>query len=270
MGNNQNGTDEVDIDLVELFYILRSKILIILLATVVFAAASGLVSKFLISPVYASTAKLYILTQSTSLTSLADIQIGTSLTQDYMELIKSSSVVEKVIENLNLDMTYEAMLQKLSVRNPENTRILCITIMDTDPKLAKEIVDEFAMVSIDSISEIMAADKPNIVDEGHIADYPTNPNIKKNTTIGAFVGLFLSCVFIIVIHLLDDTIRSTDDMERYLGLNILAIIPMGMEENQIKEKRFFGKKKNRTKQKKKEGKKNAERKKRRKGGNRHD
>ncbi|MFA9464596.1 MAG: YveK family protein [Velocimicrobium sp.] len=230
MENNQNATDEVEIDLVELIYLLRSKVLVILLSTIVLAAACGLFSKFLISPVYSSTTKLYILTQSTSLTSLADIQIGTSLTQDYMELIKSRPVVEGVIESLKLDMTYEGMLGKLAVGNPNNTRILSITIEDNDPRLAKEIADEFAIVAIDSISKIMATDKPNIVEKGHIAKRPIKPSVRKNTAIGAFLGLFLCCAVIIVLHLLDDTIRSSDDMERYLGLNTLAMIPMGKEE----------------------------------------
>lgn len=230
MENNQNASDEIEIDLVELFYVLKEKILVILFTTFVLAAACGCFSKFFISPIYSSTSKLYILTQSTSLTSLADIQVGTSLTLDYMELIKSRPVVEGVINNLKLDMTYEEMLKKIEIGNPTNTRILSITVEDKDARLAKEIVDEFASVSIDRISEIMATDKPNVVEEGHIAEKPVKPSIQKNTAIGALIGLFVSCAFIIILHLMDDTIRSSDDMEKYLGLNTLAMIPMGKEE----------------------------------------
>lgn len=230
MENNQNATDEVEIDLVELFYLLRSRFLLILLSTVVLAAASGLCSKFLISPVYSSTTKLYVLSKSTSITSLADIQVGSSLTLDYMELIQSRPVVEGVIKNLKLDMAYEEMLEKISIENKSNTRILSITVEDNDARLAKEMADEFARVSIDNISQIMDTEKPNIVEEGHIADRPVKPSVRNNTAIGGLIGLFLSCAIIIVLHLLDDTIRSSDDMERYLGLNTLAMIPMGKEE----------------------------------------
>lgn len=242
MENKQTAADEVEIDLVELFYLLRSKLLLILVSTLVVGAAFGLFSKFLMKPVYSSTTKLYILTQSTSLTSLADIQIGTSLTQDYMELIKSRPVVESVSKNLKLDLTYEELLEKVSVDNPNNTRILSITIEDTDSRLAKEIVDEFANVSINSISEIMATDKPNIVEKGHVAEYPIRPGVKKNTVIGCLIGLFVCAGAIIVIHLMDDTVRSSDDIEKYLGLNTLATIPMGKEEydGHHKKKGLFG------------------------------
>lgn len=257
MDHNQNTTDEVEIDLIELFYVLRSKFLLILLSTVVLAAGCGLFSKFLIEPVYSSTTKLYILTKTTSITSLADIQMGTSLTQDYMELVKSRPVVEGVIENLKLDMTYEEMLPKIEIDNPSNTRILSITIEDNDSRLAKEIADEFATVSRTRISDIMATDKPNIVEEGHIAEFPTKPSIKKNTLIGALIGLFLSCAVIVVLHLLDDTICSSDDIERYLGLNTLAMIPMGKEEyDGKKRKRGFLFPKKVAKTKKKRGKQN--------------
>ncbi|MDK2808973.1 MAG: protein tyrosine kinase modulator [Clostridiales bacterium] len=242
MENNHNATDEVEIDLLELFFVLKSKLLIILLSTLVMGAAFGLFSKFVITPVYTSTSKLYILTKSTSITSLADIQMGTSLTQDYMELIKSRPVVETVIKNLKLDTTYEDMLGKIEISNPSNTRILKLTIEDNDPRLAKEIADEFADVSIERISKIMDTDKPNIVEEGHIAEDPASPNTKKNAVIGALLGFVLCAGVIVVLHLLDDTIRSSDDMEKYLGLNTLAAIPMGKEEydGRKHKKGFFG------------------------------
>lgn len=230
MGNNQNTNDEMEIDLLELFYVLRSKLLVIILSILVVATAAGLFSKFCITPTYSSTTKLYILSKSTSITSFADIQIGNSLTQDYMEMVKSRPVVQGVIDNLNLNLSYQGMLGKLTVTNPSNTRFLCITIEDSDPVMAKEIVDEFATVAIERIAEIMATDRPNIVEEGYVEEHPISPSVKKNTLIGALVGLVLSCGIIVARHLLDDTIKSSDDLEKYLGLNTLAMIPKGKEE----------------------------------------
>lgn len=235
--NQEQTNDEAEIDLVELFYVLRSKIWIILLSTMVLGVAFFLTSKFLIKPVYSSTSKLFILTKTTSITSLADIQMGSQLTLDYVELIKSRPVVEGVIKNLKLDMEYEEMLEKVEITTPSNTRILNITIEDNDPRLAKEIVDEFSNVSIERISLIMATDKPNIAEEGHVAEKPIKPENKKNALIGALLGFVLSCGIIIVIHLLDDTIRSLDDVERYLGLNTLAMIPLGKEEYDGKKRK---------------------------------
>ena len=230
MEQNQNFNDEIEIDLVELFYVLWSKALIILMVTIIAAMGTGLTSKFLIQPIYSSTTKLYILTKSTSITSLADIQMGTSLTQDYMELIESRPVVEAVIENLNLDLLYEEMLKKVTITNPSNTRIISITIEDNDPVIAKEIADEFAEVSTARIAEIMETDEPNVVEQGHVAEEPISPNTLKNTVIGAAAGFFLACAAIVTLHLMDDTIKSSDDLERYLGLNTLALVPKGKEE----------------------------------------
>ena len=98
-------TDEVEIDLRDLFYLIKSRIWIILLSGVIFAAAAGMISSFLITPIYTSTTKLYILSKTTTLSSLADLQIGSQLTQDYMVLVKSRPVVTQDVETLELNMT---------------------------------------------------------------------------------------------------------------------------------------------------------------------
>ena len=148
-------TDEIEIDLLEIFYVIRSKMLIILASMIAFGGIMFGYSTLLAQPIYESTARMYILTQSTSITSLADIQVGTSLTQDYKVLITSRTVVEQVIENLQLDCTYGQMLEQVSVNNPSNTRIIEITIQDNIPEDAKLIVDEFVEVSREKISDIM-------------------------------------------------------------------------------------------------------------------
>ena len=245
MEQNQTfNNDEIEIDLVELMQVLWSKALIIILTTIIAAMATGLTSKFLLKPVYSSTTKLYVLSKSTSLTSFADIQIGTSLTQDYMEMITSRPVVQTVIDNLNLDLLYGEMLEKMTVENPSNTRFLCITIEDNDPVIAKEIADEFATVSISRISEVMETDEPNVVEEGFASEHPIRPNTLKNTVLGGAVGFFFACAVIIVLHLMDDTIKSSDDLERYLGLNTLALIPRGKEEydGRTEKKKMFQRK----------------------------
>ncbi|MDF2908529.1 MAG: Capsular polysaccharide biosynthesis protein [Herbinix sp.] len=177
------------------------------MVTVIFSVTSGLVSSFCITPMYQSTAKLYILAKSTSITSLADIQLGTQLTQDYMVLIKSRPVVTKVIENLGLDMTYEELVNVITIANQTNTRILEIKAEYQDAFLAKQIVDEFAEVSRTQIAKIMATDEPTIVEDGYKSPYPFSPNSKKNILIAGMVGALLSAGIIIVLHLMDDTIK---------------------------------------------------------------
>lgn len=233
-----NKQDEVEIDLLEVLFLFKKKILILLLAGIVAGGATGLITNYLIQPMYSSTAKLYILSSSTSLTSLTDIQIGTSLTKDYIQLVQSRPVVEKVIENLNLNRTYEQLLDEMTFSNPTDTRILVITAKNTDPVLAKDIVDEFVYVSKESIAEIMKTDEPSIAELGYIAEKPVSPNLLKNTAIGAFLGIFAAAAIVLVIYLLDDTVKSSEDIEKYLGLNTLTLIPLRESEESSKSRKL--------------------------------
>jgi capsular polysaccharide biosynthesis protein len=224
MGTNKN--EEIEIDLVEVFYFLKSRLWVIILTGIIFASGFGLVSSFLITPMYASTTKLYILTKSTSITSLADIQLGTQLTQDYMVLIKSRPVVAKVIENLELDMSYEELADIITISNPSNTRILEIKAEYPNSFVAKQIVDEFASVSADQIAKIMDTEEPSIVEEGYESPVPYSPNTKKNIIIGGLLGVLLAAGILVVLHLMDDTVKTSEEVEKYLGLSTLGLIPL--------------------------------------------
>ena len=239
----ENERDEVVIDLRELFYVLKDKLLVIIITGLIFALGSGLVSQFVLTPEYKATSKLYIITQSTSITSLADIQMGSTLASDYLELIKSRPVVEDVIDNLSLKIKYEKMLQKMSIENPADTRILNISIQDEDPLVAKDIANEFAEVSKKRISLIMKTDEPNIVEDAIVSKKPVSPDKKKNVAIATLLGLMLAAGIVVVRYLMDDTIKSTDDVEKYLGLNTLAMIPI-IEEDSIDMHKDTKKKKN--------------------------
>lgn len=221
--------DEIEIDLKEVLYLLKRKFFIILLVTVLFASATALYTNFFVQPKYTSTSQIYILSKSTSITTFADIQLGSSLTKDYLQLIKSRPVVEKVATNLGLDYSYEELLAKLAVDNPADTRILDIIITDPNPNVAKEIADEFAEVACDQISKIMETDKPNIVEYGHVASYPVSPSLKKNTVIGGLLGAFLTIGVLLVLYIMDDTIKTAADIEKYLGINTLAEIPLSKD-----------------------------------------
>lgn len=233
--------NEIEIDLLELFYLLKEKLFFLIISACVCAVAAFTYVIFVIQPLYSSTSQLYILTKSTSLTSLADIQVGTQLTQDYLELIKSRPVVEEVMENLKMDSAYEEVLKQLTVDNPTNTRILKITARAEEPKTAKAIADEFAEVSRKQISQIMCTDEPSVVAYGYASDVPVNVHILKSTVIGALFGILIAAAAVVGLYLLNDTIQSSEDVEKYLGLNTLAAVPL--QEGGKKKKSSWIKKK---------------------------
>lgn len=242
---NKRTNEEIEIDLIEIFYLIKHQLWILILSGIVCASLAGLISSFLLTPMYTSRTQLYILSKTTSITSLTDIQLGTQLTQDYMVLVKSRPVVNKVIENLDLNMRYEEMLNYISISNPTNTRILEIRVEYPDAYLAKEIVDEFAAVSKSQIAKIMDVEEPTIVEEGYMQPNPSSPNTTRNIMIGGLIGVFLAASIVIVLYLLDDTIKDADDIEKYLGLTNLGIIPI--EANGVKQSELDKKKKRRMK-----------------------
>ena len=146
MDNAQQMDNEIEIDLKELFLELVSFWKLILLALVLGAGIAYAASRFLMVPQYESVSELYVLSKSTSITSLADIQAGTSLTNDYMVVVKGRPVLEQVISNLDLNETYESLEGKVTLENPSNSRILKITVRDKNPTMAKAIADEIANV----------------------------------------------------------------------------------------------------------------------------
>lgn len=227
--------DEIEIDLRELLFEFKKKIWLIIAALFLGAAAAGAISAFFITPKYKSEAKLYVLSKETTLTSLADLQIGSQLTQDYKVLVSSRPVMEGVISHLNLDLTYKELVKKLSVENPQNTRILTLIVEDTDPYMAKAIVDDIANTASDYIGEIMEMVPPKMIEDGVVASEPFSPNVKKNALIGGILAMLLVCAIITVRVVMNDTVKNEDDVEKYLGLPVLAVIPKKNEKGEKKK-----------------------------------
>lgn len=234
---NQNNTnmgmenDEITIDLMDLFQVVFKKLHLVLLAGIIAALVAVLVTKLFMTPVYTSTTKMYVLSKqdANSAVTSSDLQAGSQLTKDYMELIKSRSVMEQVISQLQLDMSVDKLSGEITVSNTADTRILSISVENESPKLAKEIADavrESASVQITQITQITDADAVNMVEEGNLPKDPTSPNTMKNAMLGGILGIFLALGAIVLIYILDDTIKTPDDVERYLGLTVLTSIPI--------------------------------------------
>ncbi len=217
--------DEMEIDLKALFLLLKRKILII-----IGAAAAGIVlmagyTLLLVTPQYSATSMLYVLTTSTSITSLADIQLGTQLTSDYTILMKTHPVIDTVIANLGLNLSYQQLVDKVSISNPTDTRILKITVTDPVPETAQKIANELASVTVEQMAKVMKTDEPSVAEEAQLPKEPVSPSLKKNVMLGAFAGLVIAAGIIIVLYLLNDKIHTEEDIEKYLNITTLGVIP---------------------------------------------
>lgn len=226
MENRFDTDNEIEIDLKDLLLELISYWKWILISMVFVGIIAFSISKFLLVPKYQSTSKLFVLTKSTSITTLADIQTGESLTNDYMVTVKGRPVLDQVIDNLGIDETYNSLKNKVTLNNPSNSRILEITVQDEDPQRAKMIADEIAQVGSAFIAEKMDQDPPTIIQNGYADGLPVSPQPLKNTAIGALAGGVLACAIIVISYLFNDTIASAEDIERKLGLNVLGTLPL--------------------------------------------
>ena len=218
--------DEIEIDLRELLLELLAYWQLILISIILAGGIAFAVSKFMMVPKYQSTSELYVLTKSTSITSLADIQTGTSLTNDYIVVVKGRPVLEQVIQNLGLREDYKSLRDRVELNNPSNSRILEITVTDENPELAKTIADQIAKVSSAFIAEKMDQDPPTIIQNGYADGSPVSPNILKNTVLGGMLGAMLSIALVVISYLFNDTITGPEDIEKKLGMNVLGSLPM--------------------------------------------
>lgn len=227
INRNFNNDDEVEIDLLELVFLLRRYWKAIVAAALIVGALVGAFTYFFIKPKYQATAQLYIVSASSdSVVNLTDLQIATNLTSDYKELILSRPVMESTIRNLGLENIEPAALAKMiSIENPSQTRIIHIVATTEDPKLSADIANEVAKLSVSWLPEIMESNKPNLIQDAIVPTKKSSPSYKKNVAIGVLAGAVLCYGFFVVRHLLDDTIKSADDMERYFGVVPLTSIP---------------------------------------------
>lgn len=235
---NQKQQDEIEIDLLELFYVLLGHVWLIISVGLFCALSCFAISRFIIPPTYKSTTKIYILNknENTSVT-YSDVQMGTQLTKDYAELINSRYVLEAVIQELSLVIDYKELTEKIDVSTPADTRIVAITVEDRDPVMAMNIANSVRENASTHIQNVMDIDAVNVAETANMPTEKASPSCLKWTLIGGILGCIVISAILLIRYLMDDTIKSSDDVEKYLGLSTLALIPMRNDEASSKKKR---------------------------------
>lgn len=233
-----NNNEEIEIDLGEVFHLLISKLGIIILSGIILGLVSIVGTMLLITPQYESTTKMFVLSKQDSNTlTNQDMQTSTLLTKDYAELIKSRTVTEGVIAQLNLKMRHEDLLKKLTVETPTDTRIISIIVTDPDPYTASEIANAVRDVAAGHIQQVMDIEAVNVVDTANIPSEKSSPSLTKNGAIGGLLGVFLAIAVILIVYITNDTIKAPEDVDRYLGLSVLGNIPLMDTEKKSKKQK---------------------------------
>lgn len=253
--NRDNRDDVIEIDLVELLGVILHNLWIIIVSGVIVAAVALLISYFIITPKYESVTKIYVISKTNADTmTYSDLQAGSTLTKDYKELVKSRPVLEEVLAETGIDVELKDLEEQITVEVPTDTRIVSITVEDKDPYEARIIADSVRIAASKHIREVMDTEAVNVVEEASLPIEKSSPSILKNTAIGYAVGLFLAIAIVIINYIMDDTIKTPDDVEKFLGVSVLGSIPYS--ENDLSDKaemeRYEKKKKQRKKKQKEE------------------
>ena len=238
---NQQQDGEVEINLAELIPYLFHWFWLIAIVGLLTAAIGFAISAFVLTPKYQSTTKVYILTKTGSNDSVtyADTQLSNNLTKDFKEMIKSRAVLETVIRECNLPESYGTLAENVSVSNNTDTRIIGINVKDPNPERAQYICNAVREVAAIHLRQVMDLEAVNVVEEANLPTIQVEPSKKKFTVIGFAIGAVITILVLILNYYLDDSIKTSEDIERYLGMTTLATIPMfeGTESDKKKRKK---------------------------------
>lgn len=237
MNQTAGRNDVVEIDLSQVFETLLRHWMIIAGVSIICAVLSFVYFKFMAVPEYTADTNIMIINrQSEGTLSSSDLSSSTTLSSDYVEIIKNVAVLNTVIDNLGLDISSSELHSKISAKNISGTRMITISVTDENPELAATVADELADVSSKKICDVMNVENMvSIVNEAIIPDKPSYPTTAKYTVIAFILGFLVSAVLIVIIHMANDKIKTTEDVEKYLGLPTLGVIPVAGENEKGKK-----------------------------------
>ena len=220
--------EDDEIDLLELFSILKAHIVAIIVVTVIAAVAGFMVTEYLITPQYEASVNMIVNTRTDTNATVSNDNINSakSLVSTYAIIIKSNTVLNQVAANLNLkDMDYDTLVEKVSVEAIDDTQVMKVAVKDPDPELARKIVKEIAKISPEEIVDSVEAGSCKVVSQVRVPTDPVSPSLKKNVVIAAAAGFVLVVAIILLKSFLENYIVDDDDVQKYLGLPVLGVIP---------------------------------------------
>lgn len=220
-----------EISLIDLFYIFRKRLKLIIGLTVGALVVSGVISFFIITPQYETFATLMVgkpkdYQSNNSSIEYNDLLLNQQLVHTYGELVKSRLVGDKVIESLDLGIPYESFKGKVQVSLVNDTEIIKIQVKDSDKELAADIANEVSEQFMKTVKLKMNIENVQIIDEAPVPQSPVSPRKFLNMAIGAVLGFMLGVFVTFLLEYLDKTFKKPEDIEKILHLPVLGTIPL--------------------------------------------
>jgi capsular polysaccharide biosynthesis protein len=203
--------------------------MVVLIAAFLFGALlAGLYTYYYMTPMYTSSAEMYMVSAgSQSVVDLTDLNLGQSLSTDYLEILKTRPIVESVIEEQGLKYSYGQVVNMLDVSVVNGTRIVKISVTSPDGKEAMNMANAFAAKGVSEIPKLMETPAPHIIEYAIVPSSKSSPNMTKNVLIGGLIALAILLAIFTVQFIIDDTYKTADDIEKEFGVMPLTVIPEG-------------------------------------------
>lgn len=215
-----------NVNIKEVLNYLLSKAWLIVVILLTVLVGGEVYTTLLKTPLYESKTNVVLISDSSSKQiTTNDVTLSNNLVKTYSEIVKSRSVLNKVIENLKLSESYEGLVGKITVSSVTSTQLITIRISDKDSAKAKTIANEVAKVFKSEIKDIYGIDNVQIVDEAVEAGSAYNINIVKETIIYLIAGLAIGVGVAYVMYLLDKSIKDSETVEDKLGLTVIGVVP---------------------------------------------
>ena len=215
------------IDLLEVLNAVRQHIAVLILCTLATAIAGFAITHFLITPQYESSALMIVNTRQDTTSTVTSDQINsaTKLVSTYSIIIKSDTVLQQVINNLGLNLTYSELAERVTVSAVDDTQVMKVTVLSDNPEWARQVCEQITVVSPDVILESVEAGSVKVISSASINPDPVSPNTMRNTAMGGVAGLVISLGIIFLTVLLDNKINTEEDVTKYLDLTVVGVIP---------------------------------------------
>lgn len=218
--------DEMELDLREILYILRRRLSLLVALPLVAAVTAWLTSAYLIAPTYEAGTTLWVIQEGgAGQISYNDLLLNRNLTKTYAEVARSRAVLQQVIERLSLDLTVIELADRLTTAAVRDTEIISLKVQDGDPARAAAIANAVADAFQEQIRTYMKVENVAVVDPAVPPLEPVKPRVLLNTAVALVLGGMLAVGLAFLLEYLDTSIRTPEDVQRHLGLPVLATIP---------------------------------------------
>lgn len=219
---------EIEIDLRQIFGALLARIWMIIAVTVMIGAFAFVYSKFAMTPMYTAQSTMYVNSQKTVMSdniNLNEISASTMMADVFVELLRSKTIINEVIDQTKLDYTAEQLASMISAASVQETPIMVISVTTPNPKESVVIANALLDIAPEKMIDFMDGGSVKIVDRPEEPKRPSTPNVLKNTILGMMFGFILSAGLVILMELMDSRIKDEEQIRTLFDLPVLGIIP---------------------------------------------